>query len=285
MKIKLSKIRTDGGTQARVRMCEQTIAEYASKMSDGVELPPVDVFFDNKEYWLADGFHRYFAAKSNGDLEIECNVINGTVEDAMLHSFSANGGRGLSMTPEDNFSIVSRMLAHPKWKSWTDSQISKHIHVSPSTVGRIRRKLEEKGEVEKKTEKKYIDKHGNESTMKVKNIGKKQNVNKNKLPKAPEVEQDQNQSGDLIKELTDTIANLSEENTLLKDKIAIEQWDASEIEKIDVAETIKDLREQVRLLEIENKSLREGRDMYMNRNAELTRTVKSLQAKLKKLEG
>jgi predicted transcriptional regulator len=262
-------------------MCQDTVAEYASKMSDGVVMPPIVVFFDKKEYWLADGFHRYFAAKSNGDLEIECEVQDGTVEDAMLYSFSANGGRGLSMTPEDNFSIVSRMLAHPKWKSWTDSAIAKHIHVSNSTVGRIRRKLEESGKVEKKTEKKYTDKHGNEATMKVGNIGKTKKTAEKDLPKAPEPES----SGDLIQELTDTIAALSEENTLLKDKIAIEQWDASEIEKMDAADTIKDLREQVRVLEIENKSLKENRDMYMNRNAELTRTVKSLQAKLNKLEN
>lgn len=281
MKLKLKQIRTDGGTQARVRMCQETIAEYASKMSDGVVLPPVVVFFDKKEYWLADGFHRYFAAKSNGDLEIECDVHDGMVEDAMLYSFSANGGRGLSMTAEDNYSIVSRMLAHPKWKSWTDSAIAKHIHVSNSTVGRIRRKLEEAGAVEKKTEKKYTDKHGNEATMKVGNIGKTKKTKEDDLPKAPEPES----SGDLIQELTDTISALSEENTLLKDKIAIEQWDASEIEKMDAADTIKELREQVRVLEIENKSLKENRDMYMNRNAELTRTVKSLQAKLNKLEN
>lgn len=279
MKLKLKQIRTDGGTQARVRMCQDTIAEYASKMSDGVVMPPVIVFFDKTEYWLADGFHRYFAAKSNGDLEIECEVQDGTVEDAMLYSFSANGGRGLSMTPEDNHSIVSRMLAHPKWKSWTDSAIAKHIHVSNSTVGRIRRKLEESGKVEKKTEKKYTNKHGKESTMKVGKIGKK--TKEKDLPKAPEPQS----SGDLVQELTDTISALSEENTLLKDKIAIEQWDASEIEKMDAADTIKDLREQVRQLEIENKSLKESRDMYMNRNAELTGTVKSLQAKLKKLEN
>ena len=278
MKLKLKQIRTDGGTQARVSMCSETIAEYASKMSDGVVMPPAVVFHDGEEYWLADGFHRYFAAKSNGDLEIECEVKDGTVEDAMLYSFSANGGRGLSMTPEDNHSIVSRMLSHPKWKAWTDKQIAKHIHVSNSTVGRIRRKLEESGKVEKKTEKKYIDKHGNEATMKVDKIGRKPSPKD--LPKAPESDS----SDDLMQELTHTIAALSEENTLLKDKIAIEQWDASEIEKADVAETIKELREQIKILESENASLKETRDMYMNRNAELTKTVKSLQAKLKKLD-
>jgi len=282
-KLKLSVIRTDGETQARVSLSQETIKRYADLMADGVEFTPVTVFYDGAEYWLADGFHRYFATKSNGELEIDADVKDGTVEDAILHSFSANGTHGLPRAPEDTRSIVSRILAHPKWKSWTDTTIAKHIHSSPSTVGRIRRSLESEGKVDPKTEKKYIDKHGKESTIKTGKLGRKKKEKKEKEEK-PEVQPAPQPSDDLIQELTDTITSLSEENTMLKDKIAIEQWDASEIEKVDVADTIKDLREQVRLLEIDNKSLKESRDMYMNRNAELTRTVKSLQAKLKKLE-
>ena len=87
---------------------------------------------------------------------------------------------------------------------------------------------------------------------------------------------------DQLSGLSETINELSTENTTLKDKIAIGQWDASEMEKLDVEDTLKDLREQVRVLEIENKSLRESRDMYQNRNSELMAKVSSLQAKLKK---
>jgi exonuclease VII small subunit len=86
---------------------------------------------------------------------------------------------------------------------------------------------------------------------------------------------------DKIKELTEVITQLDEEVTLLKDKISIGAWDASEIEKIDVEDTIKELREQIRLLEIDNKSLRESRDMFQHRNAELMKTVNSLKRKLK----
>jgi len=285
-KLKLSVIRTDGETQARVSLSQETIKRYADLMADGVEFTPVTVFYDGAEYWLADGFHRYFATKSNGELEIDADVKDGTVEDAILHSFSANGTHGLPRAPEDTRNIVSRILAHPKWKSWTDTTIAKHIHSSPSTVGRIRRSLESEGKVDPKTEKKYIDKHGKESTINTVKLGRKKfdkTLQEPRPLKRPESESSDS-SDDLIQELTDTITSLSEENTMLKDKIAIEQWDASEIEKVDVADTIKDLREQVRLLEIDNKSLKESRDMYMNRNAELTRTVKSLQAKLKKLE-
>ena len=41
----------------------------------------------------------------------------------------------------------------------------------------------------------------------------------------------------MLQELADTINSLIEENTLLKDKISIGQWNATEIEKIDVTET------------------------------------------------
>jgi MFS superfamily sulfate permease-like transporter len=87
---------------------------------------------------------------------------------------------------------------------------------------------------------------------------------------------------DRLRELADTIRELEEENTLLKDKMAIGQWDASEIEKIDAEELIKDLRSQIKVLELDNKALRDSRDMFQNRNAELLKTVKTLQSKLKK---
>ena len=56
---------------------------------------------------------------------------------------------------------------------------------------------------------------------------------------------------------------------------------SSDIEKIDIEETVVELREQVKILEIDNKALRESRDMFQNRNSELMRTVSSLQRKLK----
>ena len=70
----------------------------------------------------------------------------------------------------------------------------------------------------------------------------------------------------------------------MKDSIAIGQFDGSEIEKVDIEDTIKDLREQIRVKDIEIQALKESRDMFQNENAELKKTVKSLQAKLKKVD-
>lgn len=70
----LSKIRTDGGTQARVQMHEDTVQDYYEQMLAYVEFPKIVVFFDGATYWLADGFHRYFAHKRAGHDKVECDV-------------------------------------------------------------------------------------------------------------------------------------------------------------------------------------------------------------------
>ena len=56
--LKLNQIRIDGGTQSRVDIDEQVVAEYADLYHQGIQLPPVTVFYDGTDYWLADGFHR-----------------------------------------------------------------------------------------------------------------------------------------------------------------------------------------------------------------------------------
>jgi predicted nucleic acid-binding Zn-ribbon protein len=275
----LYKIRIDGGTQARVKLNQDLVTEYAEHMKDGDKFPPITVFNDGSDHWLADGFHRFFAYKANNETMVEVEVINGTLEDATLYAFAANAKRGLSMSDEDNRNVITLMLKHPKWSLWSDREISRHVGVSNMTVGRVKQSLNlPKEDVVKFT------RQGKELEMKTGNIKRAERPVGTK-PDLSTINEDKiaiDNLNDQISGLSDTINELSNENTILKDKIAIGQWDATDMEKMDAEETIKDLREQVRVLEIENRALREGRDMYQNRNAELMATVKSLQAKLKK---
>ena len=57
-KLNLDAIRLDGETQARVALDSTQVAEYAEAMRDGDKFPPIVVFHDGSDYWLADGFHR-----------------------------------------------------------------------------------------------------------------------------------------------------------------------------------------------------------------------------------
>jgi len=277
-KINLLNIRIDGGTQARVQLNQDIVKEYAEKMRDGEIFPPVIVFYDGTDYWLADGFHRYFGSKTNGLTSIDADVKTGTLDDATLFAFSANGRRGLSMSAEDNRKIITTMLNHSEWSKWALTEIAKHVGVSKMTVSRVKASMDTPEGESTVKKYKYKDEVREVDTAKTKTKKKTKPTTK------PDVttENPNAELQDRIGELTDTINSLAEENTVLRDKIAIGQWDASEIEKIDAEQTIKDLREQIRVYEIDNKSLRESRDMYQNRCAELTRSIKSLQGKLKK---
>ncbi|HNH50086.1 MAG TPA: ParB/Srx family N-terminal domain-containing protein, partial [Myxococcota bacterium] len=65
--IPIDGIRTDGGTQARGSMNEDTVETYAEAMAEGVTFPPVVVYLDDQgDAWLADGFHRLAAAWKAG---------------------------------------------------------------------------------------------------------------------------------------------------------------------------------------------------------------------------
>ena len=134
----LDQIRIDGGTQPRVAIDEQIVAEYAELYSAGVDLPPVTVFFDGATYWLADGFHRYWANK-----RIECNQVfadvhQGTQRDAILHSVGANADHGLRRTNADKRKAVLTMLEDDEWSKWTDREIGKRCGVDHKTVGAAR---------------------------------------------------------------------------------------------------------------------------------------------------
>lgn len=279
-KINLLTIRIDGGTQARVQLNQDVVKEYAEKMRDGEQFPPITVFHDGSEYWLADGFHRYFATKTNGTTSVEADVKTGTLDDAILFAFSANGRRGLSMSAEDNRIIIMTMLKHTEWSKWALTEIAKHVGVSKMTVSRVKASMDTPEEESTVKKYKYKDEVREVDTAKTKT------KKKNKPTTEPDVniENPNAELQDRIGELTDTINSLAEENTVLRDKIAIGQWDASEIEKIDAEQTIKHLRDQIRMYEIDNKALRESRDMYQNRCAEMGRSIKSLQNKLKKFE-
>lgn len=278
--LNLLNIRIDGGTQAREELNQDAVADYAEKMRDGEVFPPVTVFFDGSEYWLVDGFHRYFATKSNGKTSIDCDVQNGTLKEAVRFSWKANGKRGLPLNPNDYKKIILAMLRDEEAKKMSNRQIAEYVGVSHSTVNRFKSSLEQSP-----IEKKPVKDSGDKPVSKA-DIGRTvQKIPQPDMTSALMVKQEVViELNEKIDELSQTINMLADENTIMRDKIAVGQWDATEIEKIDAEQTIKDLREQIRILEADNKAMRQSRDMFQNRNSELMKTVKSLQAKLKKLD-
>ncbi|MBN2583982.1 MAG: hypothetical protein JXL80_13035 [Planctomycetes bacterium] len=139
--LKLDQIRIDGGTQPRVAIDEQVVADYAEQYSNGVDLKPVVVFFDGATYWLADGFHRYWANRKIESDYIFAFVHQGTQRDAILYSVGANATHGLRRTNADKRKAVLTLLEDDKWSKWSDSDIARQCCVNQSTVTRHRTSL------------------------------------------------------------------------------------------------------------------------------------------------
>ena len=291
--ININIIRLDGNTQARVSLDEQVVDSYAELMKEGTEFPPIVVFHDGSDYWLADGFHRYFALKKNNSSLVSVEVHHGTRKDAKWFGYGANGKKGKGWEKQDLRKIMAEIIEDADYKDKTNAEIARHIGISKMHVGRLMADLKPEN-AEEPAVKVVTRKDGTQyevDVSKLSNQEKKQPVRAERpvgtKPDSSTIDETKLENQmltDKISEFSDTIMALTDENTLLRDKIAIGQWDASEIEKMDIEDTVKELREQIRLLEIDNKSLREGRDTYQNRVNELIRANKSLQNRLRKYE-
>lgn len=269
MNINLSKITIDAGTQARVKIDETVVGEYCEAIKNGASFPSVTVITDGVKYYLADGFHRYFAHKAAGAPGIECEVVNGTLRDAILYSTGANGQHGLRRSNADKRNVVVIMLKDIEWSEWSDREIAKHCHVSHMLVATIRKELGLSKEVTK------FERGGKVHTM-----AQKEKKEEKKEEQAEE-EVFQLKPED---EMKDAIELLKAENTALSDKLAVASMDGDEIAKQMAESTIKDLRAQIRLLEIELAAVKQSRDTFQSENAQLMKQVAMLQKKLKKYE-
>jgi hypothetical protein len=76
-------------------------------------------------------------------------------------------------------------------------------------------------------------------------------------------------------ELTDTIVFLDQELNKYKTIVATKRWDATDIEQEYILDVVEELKSTIRILEKENESLKDSRDMYQNRNADLIRQLKA----------
>jgi len=248
MKINIEKIRIDGNTQSRVKIHENIVQEYTENILNGVVMPPVKTFFDGLDNWLADGFHRYHAHRRAKLSEIDADMSKGTKRDAVLYSWGANGHHGLRRTNEDIRKVVIEALDDVEIGSKSNREIAKICKTSDMTVGRIRKELALKNELNKKTK-------------------KVQHV-------APVVEDyEEETEDDKITELATENTALQAENIRLRDAIAVGKLNLPEVEISSVEDTITQLRADLSRLEGELESMTLSRNDYQKKAADAIKQV------------
>lgn len=172
--LNINSIRIDGGTQPRVQLDGATVAQYRDAiLHQGAKFPPVVVFFDGTNHWLADGFHRLFAHQMLAENEAVSSMLDklgqdvehidalsyrGTQRDAVLFSVGANAKHGLPRKPEDKRQAIATLVRDVQpgcsatlhycrtkrreeqcWNAWSDREIARQCDVSHHTVADERR--------------------------------------------------------------------------------------------------------------------------------------------------
>jgi ParB-like chromosome segregation protein Spo0J len=271
-KLNLNAIRIDGGTQSRVEIDNEAVADYAEAIKVGIDFPPIVVFHDGADYWLADGFHRYHAHKQAGKASIEAEVRSGTVREAILHSLGANCTHGLRRSNADKRKAVQTLLADAEWAAWSDRKIAEACGVTHPFVAHLRRPAVVTVTTQQpaRPAEKVVTVTTPAAPVKPKRT----------LEIAPPPADD-----DALNEAQHTITELAQENEQLRDRLAVEAMDASEDEKLQAAETIRELRALVKTLEAELDAVKASRDTYMRESTQMKRQLDAQQRELKKLRA
>ena len=274
MKLKLSDLKIDGGTQSRAKIDHQVVNEYTQSLMNGDIFPPLEVFFDGINYYLVDGFHRYFAHKAAVIKEVSVVVHNGTQREAQLYSKGVNHDHGLRLTKEDKRKAVLSMFDDEEWNQFSDRKIAEICHVANSYVSKLRNELGHENK-----EKKYI-KNGEVKTMDTTNIGKSKPAKAKKPDPEPEIDTEY----DKVHELELTNKDLADEIDLLNDKLAIASSGGSVEDVKTTEELIAELRSTIKTLEAENDALKSQLATKMNQNAEMMKQLAYYKKRIEKMD-
>jgi hypothetical protein len=256
-------INISGGTQSRLKIDQDYVEEIYEKMKDEVEYDAVTIFFDGKEYWLADGFHRYHATRKLGKASIKCKITNGLLRDAILYSKSANNNHGLPPTLQDKLNNAKELCDDFEWSGFSNRQIGRICDVSHVTVAKLRI-----GKVPEKV--KFFDKDGEVRTRVTKPPKAEKTFDVTPATAIPATPVDDGKQQEAIDFLV-------QENEKLSDQLAVQGSADPEL----AGKTIAELRDEIKQLTIELNSVKISRDQFQAENAQLKKQVVYLQKQVK----
>ena len=282
--IDIDQIRTDGGTQSRAAICQATVEEYAEAMADPDRVfPPVTVYFDGRNYWLADGFHRLEAWRQIGRAEIPAEVRQGNVRAAILHSVKANSAHGLRRSNADKRRAVTTLLEDGEWSQWSNREIARRCAVSDVFVAAVRADLSANGLQMEQVRK--VERGGVVYQQNTANIGAGSKADQeesgpqtideeHELPAEPQQEQGARED--------DQESDLPDPHAKMRRALAAFTRQGLEDELIGTREALREERAKRKKAEAENKRLRENLADFDGEQAD---TIRRLQKQIEHLRS
>ena len=281
--IALTKITAVAGTQAREKINQETVDSYAEHLADGGIFPPIILFFDGCDYWLADGWHRYLAHLKIGCLTIHEEIRLGTRRDAHKYSLGANNAHGLQRTNADKRKAVNDALADAEWATWTTREIAKLCAVSHNMVAEIQRGISPIPDKNSRLSSDYKNKdkyNDNNALQEPKNeVGKR--LPPHAEPETPSGEVKIDESEPAYTELDAAHDQITE----LQDMLAKGVAELSADEQAAATDYIDDMRAEIKTLTRNLAAVTSSRDTLMRENAELKKQLASQRREIAKLKN
>lgn len=151
MKVKIEKIIVDMGFNLRGELDKQLISEYQETLD---VMPPVTIYDTERGYILVDGFHRLAAAKQKELDEINADIKQGSVQDALAFACIANLKHGKQLTSQERQNAIRQYIKLNVGKS--NRLIAEDVGCDEKTIRIYRSRMEDDGEIE--TQKKRVGK-------------------------------------------------------------------------------------------------------------------------------
>lgn len=87
--ISIEAIRTSG-TQSRKQLDSKTVSDLRQDIRDSNPIDPIVLFYDDDDYWIGDGYHRFEAHVKQKREIIQADVRRGTKEEALRFNIESN---------------------------------------------------------------------------------------------------------------------------------------------------------------------------------------------------
>jgi ParB-like chromosome segregation protein Spo0J len=138
--VQIADLKLDPDLQCRARGTQpDVVRQYSDDMKRGDIFPPIVVFRDAKNTWVANGFHRVAAATLAGFSELQAEIKSGSKRDALLFAVQADRAIGLRRTTQDKRRSIELLIAaYPKM---SDRKVGEACGVDNKTVAATRARM------------------------------------------------------------------------------------------------------------------------------------------------
>jgi transposase-like protein len=139
----IEDIQLDARCQARAKIDNDAVDDYAAAYERGDDLPPIDVFLVAGKPYVVNGFHRFTAQLKNGVSFLRTTTVGtGTIDDAIWHASRANATNGLRRTNEDKRRAVRLALESAVGSEQSSRVIAEWVGVHHDLVSKVRSEVE-----------------------------------------------------------------------------------------------------------------------------------------------